>query len=99
MLVGVVIRLRLRVENADRFMASYRFCIQGDARVASDVTGVTAVVGKKGYMWSEKCRYAPNLLLRYLSRLVIYGKGVSNVYSMLQYLYWKGAIVQSRIHL
>lgn len=77
---------------ATKHYAAYRFCIMGDARVKAEESGMEGVgiLGKKGYLWSEKNRFARQFAKVPIE--VIFGKGVSNLYSMLQYLYWKGVI-------
>lgn len=81
--------------TATQFFAAYRFCMQGSAKVVGQDIGqdTGAQVGTKGYYWAEKSRFARGFAK--IPAQVIFGKGVSNVYSILQYAVWRGYIQQA----
>jgi hypothetical protein len=66
--------------------------IRGDAKVPDIVAGAEKkIIGKQGYLTCPKNRVvSPGA---HIPLQVIFGKGVSNIYSLTHYLYWKGAVV------
>lgn len=74
-----------------KFYSAIQIAIKGDAGV-SDITDSTSkeVIGKTGYLWYEKSRFSPPRTK--IPIQILFGKGVSNLYSLLYYCYWKGYI-------
>jgi RecA/RadA recombinase len=76
---------------ANKFFSMIQATLRGDAKVPDLVSGAEKkIVGKQGTLVSLKNRAAlPGVKI---PLRLIFGKGVSNVYSLTSYLYWKGAI-------
>jgi RecA/RadA recombinase len=67
--------------------AVYEF--RGDSKVNDIVTGDDKhVVGKQGWLWSEKNRFA--VPFTKVPIQVLFGKGASNLYTLQQYCEWAG---------
>jgi RecA/RadA recombinase len=76
---------------ANKFFCMVQATIRGDAKVPDLVAGAEKkIVGKQGYLVSPKNRIvSPGAKI---PLQVVFGKGVSNIYSLTHYLTWKGAV-------
>jgi RecA/RadA recombinase len=77
---------------ANKFFCMVQATIKGDAKVPDLVAGAEKkIVGKQGFLVSPKNRIvSPGARI---PLQVIFGKGVSNIYSLTHYLMWKGVVV------
>lgn len=77
--------------QAAQFYPMINFTMDGDAQVSDiESTDSKKRIGKNGYLVSEKNRYSSPRVR--IPIQILFGKGVSNVYVLLYYMYWKGLI-------
>ncbi len=74
---------------ASRFYAGVRATITSSYQSA-DLSDGTSIVGKTGYLSCEKNRVAPPLVPVPIQ--ILFGKGVANIYTLLYFLNWSGAM-------
>lgn len=80
--------------EAVKFYSDMRFLILGQARVESSELGQDKghTAAYKGYFVAEKTRHAAPLVR--IPVTIVFGRGLSNIQSMKDYLNWRGLLVQ-----